>query len=198
VPATYRFMLSSLEATLASNPVCANDEFVSVINPGWFFAQVLGFGAFLLTGQKLNFPESVETAPEDLREISPDTLLYPSQVWDRIASGIQVNVANGTWLKRMLFNRNLSMGYDVTDLSLGGRRPNIFGRLRHSIAELITFRPLRDKHGLNRARVAYAAGGMASPENLRFFHAVGVNLKQIFGSIEGGIVSTDPGERRID
>lgn len=100
VPATHGFLLPSVGAALASNPVYDSDEYVSVISPGWFFEQVLGFGASLLTGQKLNFAESVETAPGDSREISPHTLVYPSSAWDQIASAVQTNIDGGTWPKR--------------------------------------------------------------------------------------------------
>ena len=76
---------------------------------------------------------------------------------------------------------------------------NIFKRLLHAIAGPLLFRPLKDKHGLNRARVIYAAGSILPPETLRFFAAIGVNLRQVFASTEGGIVSVYPGdESKID
>ncbi len=197
VPATHRFLLSSVESALASNPVYASDDYVSVISPGWFFEQTLGFGASLLTGQKLNFAERAETAAEDLREISPQTLTYPSRVWDQIASAIQSNVGSGTWLKRTLFKRGLSLGYEVSDPSLAGHRSALFKRLLYRIADVAVFRPLRDKHGLNRARVVYTAGETVSWDTQRFFRAVGVSLQQIYASAEGGLATIDPGEERI-
>ena len=199
LPATYEFLLSSLETALASNPAYDSDEYVSVITPGWFFEQILGFAASLVTGQKLNFTERPETAPEDSREISPHILVYPSPVWDQIASAIQTNVGSGTWLKRTLYHRSLSIGYERADLASSGGQMNIFKRLLHAIAGPLLFRPLKDKHGLNRARVIYAAGSILPPETLRFFAAIGVNLRQVFASTEGGIVSVYPGdESKID
>lgn len=194
VPATYTFLLSSVETALASNPVSNRDEYVSIMTPGWFFEQTLGFGVSLVAGQRLNFAERAETAAEDLREISPHTLTYPSGVWDQIAPAVQANIGSGTWLKRNLFNRSLSIGLQVSDLSLEGRRVSILRRILHALAELVVFRPLRDKHGLNRARVVYSAGDTVSPETARFFQAIGVSLQQIYGSAEDGLVSVDPGD----
>ena len=194
VPATYKFLLSSVESALLLNPVHEGDEYVSVMNPGWFFEQALGFGACLLVGQKLNFAERADTAALDLREISPHTLVYPSLVWDMITSGIQENIAKGTWLKRTLFKRSLSIGYKIADLSRENHRVNILRRFRYLLAQLVVFHPLKDKHGLNRARAVYTAGNAVSPETRRFFRAIGVNLQQIFGSTEGGIVSVEPGD----
>jgi long-chain acyl-CoA synthetase len=192
VPATYKFLLSSVESTLLRNPIYEDDEYVSVMNPGWFFEQTIGFGACLLVGQKLNFAERPDTAAQDLREIAPHTLVYPSLVWDMIGSGIQENIAKGTWLKRTLFKRSLSIGYKIADLSREDHRVSIFKRFWYILAQLAVFHPLKDKHGLNRARAVYTAGNAVSPETRRFFRAIGVNLQQIFGSTEGGIVLAEP------
>jgi len=195
LPATHKFLLSSLETAVASNPVYSSDEYVSVISPGWFFEQVLGVGACLLAGQTLNFPENVDTAPMDSREISPHNMVYPSAVWEGIAQSIQTNVGSGTWLKRTSFKKALSLGYERVDLTLDGRQPSLFRRLAYLLANFAVIRPLKDKHGLNRARVIYAAGGPLSEETVRFYKAIEVSLTQIFGSTEGGIASEDPGDK---
>lgn len=192
VPASYRLLLSSLEAAMASNPIYQSDEYVCVTSPGWFFEQALGFGASLMIGQRLNFPEEADTAPEDLREISPHTLVYPSRLWELVASVIRMGVSHSTWLKRTLYNCSLPVGRRVADRSLrDGANPlgGFFLGVANLIAKLMVFRPLRDKHGLSRVRVPYTAGGMLSPDILELFQAMGVNLRQIFGSPEGGIIS---------
>jgi len=192
VPTSYRFILSSLEAAVASNPIYQSDEYVCVTSPGWFLEQTLGFGASLMIGQRLNFPEEADTAPEDLREISPHTLVYPSRLWELVASVIRMGVAHSTWLKRTLYNRSLPVVRRVAAQSLrdgGNPLGGLFLGVANLIAQLIVFRPLRDKHGLGRVRVPYTAGGMLSPDILELFQAMGVNLRQVFGSLEGGIIS---------
>jgi long-chain acyl-CoA synthetase len=192
VPTSYRFLLSSLEAAVASNPIYQSDEYVCVTSPGWFFEQTLGFGASLMIGQKLNFPEEADTAPEDLREISPHTLIYPSRLWELVASVIRMGMTHSTWLKRTLYERSLPVGRKVADQSLrdgGNPLGGFLLGMANLMAKLIVFRPLRDKHGLNRVRVPYTAGGMLAPDILELFQAMGVNLRQIFGSAESGIIS---------
>jgi long-subunit acyl-CoA synthetase (AMP-forming) len=51
---------------------------------------------------------------------------------------------------------------------------------------------LRDKHGLNRARVAYAAGGTLPEETSRIFHAFSINVEAVYGSSKDGIVTSPP------
>ncbi|NQT71489.1 MAG: AMP-binding protein [Chloroflexi bacterium] len=198
LPLTHGILISSGETVLAANPIEDKHEYVCVMNPGWFFEQVLGFTVSLLTGRRLNFAESGETAEEDLREISPHTLAYPSQMWDQLSIAIQSNMAGGTGLKRMVFNRGVSNGFRETDALLKGNSVSPFVKSASLFWEHMVFRPLRDKHGLDRTKVAYAAGGIVAPETLRFFHAIGVNLKQIYASIQDGVMFNDPGESRIE
>jgi long-chain acyl-CoA synthetase len=192
VPATHKFLLSAAEAALTSNPVHNSDEYVSIISPAWFFEQTLGFCTSLLTGQRLNFAERTETAPQDMREISPDVLAYPPKLWKVMAETIQENMVDGTWLKKRLYSFSLSLGYKRIRLTQENHRMGLVGRSLGSIADLLVLRPLRDKHGFIRARVIYTAGGTPPEEIVRFFSAIGVNVQQIFGSTKGGIVTEPP------
>ena len=191
-PATQGFIISSVRAALAMHPVQAGDEYVSVASPSWFFEQVLGFGVSLFTGQRLNFAESADTAAMDFREISPQIVMYPSKAWERIAEGIQSNMEGGSRLKRVLYNLSLSSGRKCTDPGKNGHRIGVLYPILNRVANLLLVRPLRDKHGLNKARVAYAAGGTLPEEPSRMFHALGINVEPVYGSSKDGIVASPP------
>jgi long-chain acyl-CoA synthetase len=45
-------------------------------------------------------------------------------------------------------------------------------------------RPVRDQLGLARVKRCYTGGAPLSPDVFRFFHTIGVNLKQIYGQTE--------------
>jgi long-chain acyl-CoA synthetase len=52
------------------------------------------------------------------------------------------------------------------------------------LAFVTVHRKLRDHLGLSRIRNAYTGGAAMGPDHFRFFHALGVNLKQIYGQTE--------------
>ena len=53
--------------------------------------------------------------------------------------------------------------------------------------------PLRDQLGLRRARLVYTGGAPLGPDTFRFFRAIGVNLKQVYGATElAGLCSAQP------
>jgi long-chain acyl-CoA synthetase len=51
------------------------------------------------------------------------------------------------------------------------------------------FRNLKDKVGLAKVRVAITAAAPISPDIIRYFQAIGVNIKQIYGGSEHGLVT---------
>jgi long-chain acyl-CoA synthetase len=51
-------------------------------------------------------------------------------------------------------------------------------------ADLLLFRALRDRLGLSRIRSALSGGDSLGTNVFRFFHAIGVNLKQLYGQTE--------------
>jgi len=53
-----------------------------------------------------------------------------------------------------------------------------------NFADLAVHKKLRDHLGLVRVRRAYTGGAALGPDHLRFFHAIGINLKQIYGQTE--------------
>jgi long-chain acyl-CoA synthetase len=57
-------------------------------------------------------------------------------------------------------------------------------RLANAIGDTLVFSPLRDQLGMSKIRSAYTAGSALSPDAMRFFHALGINLRQIYGSTE--------------
>ena len=59
-------------------------------------------------------------------------------------------------------------------------------RLVAAAGDLLIFGPLRDVLGMSKVRVAYTAGDAAAPDLLMFFRALGINLKQLYGSTETG------------
>lgn len=182
---SYKVFFAINEAVRAVNPVYPTDEFVSITLPGWGVEQGFGLLYGLWVGQGFNFAESAETIQRDLREISPHTLLYPSRLWEQQASMIRLKIDEGMAIKRVLYNICMRVGYRYTDKCMNGRRPTPVWRCLYAIAEAVVFKPLRDKLGLRRVRVPYTAGSMLAPEVLRFFRAIGVMLRQVFGSTEG-------------
>ena len=167
-----------------------NYEYVSFIPPAWSTEQGMGIAGSLLADVTVNFPEEPETVQEDLREIGPDVLFYGARLWEMVNRTIQTKILDASFLKRFIFRTFMPVGYRLVEMEEKGiKRPPVLWRILRFVAYWALFRPLRDKLGLKRVKVVYSAGAAMSPDIIRFFKALGVEIKLYYGSTEAGLIS---------
>ena len=159
-------------------------RYLSFLPLAWIGEQMLAVGCGLAHGVTLSFPEDAATQRADLREIGPDVMFSPPRIWESMLSDVQVRIGEADPLKRLVFGWAYRIGERVAELRTRGHRPGVPLRLAHAAADLVALRPLRDHLGLARIRRCYTGGAPLGPDVFRFFHAVGVNLKQIYGQTE--------------
>jgi len=166
------------------DPLHARCRYVSFLPLAWIGEQMLAVACGLLHGFCLSFPESASTQRGDLREIGPDVLFSPPRIWESLLSDVQVRLDQAGWLKRWVFGWAYRVGDAVAARRASGGRPGLALALAHRLADAVGLRPLRDQLGLSRLLRCYTGGAALSPEVFRFFRAIGVNLKQIYGQSE--------------
>ncbi len=161
-----------------------SDNWLSFSPMAWLAEQALGFASHLITGVQVNFPEGPETVPTDMREIAPAGLLFPSRVWENLARVVQFRIGDSSLLNRLMYRAFLPIAYRVIDQedANGPIPPHL--RFARWLGEYAIFEPLRDKLGLTRARNVLTAGAMLSSDIIRFFRAIGIELRQYYGSTE--------------
>ncbi|MEE2777678.1 MAG: AMP-binding protein [Acidobacteriota bacterium] len=166
------------------DPAKPEDEFLSLLPLPWIGEQMLSISWALYVGFKVCFPEEPETVPENLKEIGPQMLFSPPRIWENMVSDIQVKIEDTSWLKRKIFDRAMKIGYEAADRRLAGEPVGPWLGFKNKLADLCCFFWIKDKLGLRRLEHAYTGGAALGPDIFRFFHAMGVNLKQIYGQTE--------------
>jgi len=146
--------------------------------------QLITLGIGLHAGATVNFPEEPETMRDDLREIGPHVMIAPPRFWEAMCSEHQVKIADAGRIKRAATRLALALGERATAREFGQDPVGLGGRLLRRLAHLLAFRTLLDKLGLSRVRYAYTGGAPLGPEIFRFFRAIGLNLKQVYGQTE--------------
>lgn len=174
-----------------------NDNWLSFSPMAWQTEQAFGFAPHLLYGMMVNFPEGPETVPTDLREIAPVGLLFPSRVWEGLASTVRFRVNDSIWINRKLYDWFMPIAYQIIDLEDERKPIPAHLKLLRILGEYAVFQPLRDKIGLVRARNVLTAGAMLSPDVIRFFRAIGVELRQLYASTETFGTVHIPGDVRL-
>ncbi|MDN5889733.1 MAG: AMP-binding protein, partial [Yaniella sp.] len=79
-------------------------------------------------------------------------------------------------------------GYEISDRvatkQLQGQKPGPGLKVLNVFANFVATRSVREQLGLTRLKRCYTGGAPLGPDVFRFFHAIGVNLKQIYGQTE--------------
>jgi long-chain acyl-CoA synthetase len=177
-------LLAMGRSLMSVDPIAPEDEYVSFLPLAWIGEQMLALACGLQAGFTLSFPEDTETVRSDLREIGPRVMFSPPRIWQSLLSSVQVRLADAGWVKRAVFAWAYERGNRVAERRLRGRKPGLVMRGAHLLADLVALRPVRNQLGLTRLRRAYTGGAPLGPDVFQFFHAIGVNLKQIYGQTE--------------
>jgi long-chain acyl-CoA synthetase len=181
---THTNMLKMGQNLMRVDPAFEDDDFVSFLPFAWIGEQMMSISCGIQAGFTLNFPEEPETAMEDLREIGPQIMFSSARLYEQLVRGMQVKYADATLLKRKLYEWGLNVGSALADAKFEKREPSLFLKLQGFLAKALVHRALRDHIGMARMRNAYTGGSMIGPDHFRFFHAIGVNIKQIYGQTE--------------
>lgn len=178
---------------LATAPIGIEDNWISITPTAWIVDQMWGVGITLAGGMIMNFPETLETAAEDFREIGPTVIVTSSRFWEDLASKIRVKISDAGFIKRRLYDFSQRIGGRVVDLESEDRPVPGHLKMLKQITSRTVSRPLLDRTGCLGFRAAYTGGHPISPDVIRFFRANGLNLKQCYGLTEaGGIFQVQP------
>ncbi len=169
-------LLAMAEQMVSVDPMEPGDEFVSFLPLAWIGEQMVGVASAMLAGFTVNFPEETATVRADIREIGPAFMMSPPRIWENMVSDVQVMAEDTTPLKRWMYRWAMGEGMRAAE--------GVAVRFRHRLADWTVFQPIRDQLGLSRVRRAYTGGAALGPDVFRFFHAIGVNLKQLYGQTE--------------
>ncbi|MGD9280380.1 MAG: AMP-binding protein, partial [Desulfobacterales bacterium] len=150
----------------------------------WIGEQMMSISCGLQIGYTLNFPEEPETAQENIREIGPHVMFAPPRMYEQMTRTVQVKYLDSTWIKRKFYKFSTFVGYKVANLKFDKKPVAWYWQALEWLASITIQKKLKDHLGLSRVRNAYTGGAAMGPDHFRFFHALGVNLKQIYGQTE--------------
>jgi long-chain acyl-CoA synthetase len=171
----HRKFLEHAAAWLRAEPREPTDEYVSVLPLPWIVEQAYVAAMPLLSRIRVSFPEDESTVMHDLREIGPTHLLLAPRVWEQISAEIHARMLDANWLNRKIFAWGTRRGIAALEQ-----------RRRSRLADRLLFGALRDRFGFARVRSAATGGSALGPDAFRFFLAMGVPLRQLYGQTEAG------------
>jgi long-chain acyl-CoA synthetase len=181
---THYNMLTMGRNLMRVDPCTPEDDFVSYLPFAWIGEQMMAISCGLQVGFTINFPEEPETSQHNLREIGPHVMFAPPRLYEQMTRTVQVKHLDASWIKRKIYDVAMRIGYHVAELKFEKKPVPFYWKLLNRMADWACYSKIRDNLGLSKVRHAYTGGAAMGPDHFRFFHAIGVNLKQIYGQTE--------------
>ena len=170
-------------------------RFLSYLSPAWGVEQVYGMTVGLVAPMVINFPEKPETIRENIRELGAELLIFGPRQWEALASTVQARMLDAGPIRRFIFNMGMAVGLKVAAARTEGQRILSIWRAVLPLADLLVLRGVRDNLGLSKCYYAFSGGSAMAPEGFRFFHALGVDLRNGFGASEPGMLTIHVGKK---
>ncbi len=169
-----------------------NDSFVSALPLCHIAERMFSLIFPMWAGCTVNFAESVATLQEDMSEISPTAFLNVPRIWEKMHSNIMIRLQDSIFFKRWIFRAMLPIGERVADYELKRKPVPWSWKMLHGIAYLLLFRPLRNHLGLLDARIFVSGAAPLSPDLMKFYHTIGVPVRECYGMTEMSGISFMP------
>ena len=159
--------------------------------------RVGGYYISLALGSVMNFAESPETVPDNLREVQPTVFLAVPRIWEKFYSGITIALKDATPFQNWMYRRALAVGYRMTDCRLRGR----------DAVAVACVSPTAPPTGWCSATSGACWGSIAagsplpvrrrSRRNLiRWYLALGIDMREVYGQTENcGVATLMPADR---
>ena len=192
---THRYLIDNAHRLVGGTGAKPGSEYLTYIAPAWATEQLFGLTIGVTLPLVINFPEGPEQVLENIRELAVEVMLFAPRQWESLAATLQARMLDAGPLRRRFFDWGLRIGREVHVNRLEGKPVPPVARMLLPIADALVLRPLRDQLGLTRLKVALCGGSTMAPDVFRLFHAIGVPLRNLYGSTEIGIMTMHQGER---
>jgi long-chain acyl-CoA synthetase len=150
----------------------------------------------LRTGATVNFAENIDTVPENIREVAPAVFFAVPRIWEKFYSGVALRMREATPIGKLAYRWALGVGTRVAECRIAGRRPSAGLRLLYRIADFLVLDNVKRSLGLHRTRGAATGAAPIAPELIKWYLALGIDMREVYGQTENcGLATAVPADR---
>jgi long-chain acyl-CoA synthetase len=185
----HQALIGSTEATLTLCDITQKDNVLCYLPPAWVGEAFFTTVPHLITGVKMNTLEEPETLFHDITEITPSMILGGPRQWEGWVSKIRAKIDEAGGLEKLVYKTLMPVALKVGKAIEEGRKLPFWQRIAHWFIDLILLQAIRDKLGFTKERFAATGGSLTGTDTMAFMNSLGVRLRQVYGSTEGGMIS---------
>jgi long-chain acyl-CoA synthetase len=145
------------------------------------------------------FARSLATVAEDLQDCRPTVFFAVPRVWEKFREAILAKLSEEQAPQKVLIDRYLRLGGHLVAVHGAPDRAPVWENLPYRLLDRLIGVKIRRQLGLDRARILITAAAPIHPDLIRWFHAIGLPIVELYGQTEacGPSTCNPPGDNRI-
>jgi long-chain acyl-CoA synthetase len=143
------------------------------------------------TARTIHFCPDINELGRVLVEVRPHAFFAVPRIWEKMHAALTAGIAaEADPARKAAVAQCLDVGLQSARLRAAGQPvPTALDEAR-ARAEALVFLPMRQRLGLDRARITASGAAPIAPEILEFFHAIGLPILEVYGQTEGCGIAT--------
>lgn len=196
---THENVSETIRSLTAIVDVGPTERFLSFLPLSHIAERCVSHIAQIVSGGETWFARSLATVPEDLRACRPTIFFAVPRVWEKFRQAVESEVEGAPGPLRAAVERLVALGSAEVSAREVGRVPPLPDRLAHVALDRTVGAGIRRKLGLDKGRIFVSAAAPIHPDLVRWFHALGVPILEVYGQTEdcGPTTMNRPGRVRI-
>jgi long-chain acyl-CoA synthetase len=144
----------------------------------------------------VNFAESIDTVPENIREVAPAVFFAVPRIWEKFYSGVALRMREATPIGRLAYRWAIGIGTRMAERRIAGQKPSLPLRGLHRVADFFVLDNVKRSLGLHRTRGAATGAAPIAPELIKWYMALGIDMREVYGQTENcGLATAMPGQK---
>jgi long-subunit acyl-CoA synthetase (AMP-forming) len=142
--------------------------------------QIISLHGAMAAGATVWFAESLEQLGENLREVRPHVFFAVPRVWEKIQAKMQAAGAQNPPLRKKIVAWARRVGLAAGYAEQGqGKKP-----LLYPLARKLVYSKVRERLGLDRAKLCLTSAAPISLDTLEFFLSLDIPILEVYGMSE--------------
>lgn len=197
---THGNILSNIEGVSYYIQIRSTDVNLSYLPVSHVLERTAGHYLPLYHGMTIAYAESIDTIPDNLKEVRPTIFTSVPRLFEKIYTSIQEEIKQSSPLKRKIFNWALEVGKERYEYYLRARVDDFISesympkklQRKWRLANKLVFQKIKDQLG-GRVRVTVSGGGTLNEDIARFFWALDIPIYEGYGLTETSpIITANP------
>ena len=167
-----------------------NDEQLSFLPLCHILERTVSVMFPLQSAAVINFAESIDTVPENIREVSPTGFIAVPRIWEKFYSSITITMKDATFIGKAFYNFAISVGSKRKEYILNGEPVPFTTQLLFGFCDQFVLKNIKKLLGLNNCRYALSGAAPISPELIDWYLSIGLDMREGWGMTETAGIGT--------